>query len=110
LKNDEQMMDEIFFALSDKTRRHIVQTLLSTDRPITVTELAEPYEMSLPAVSKHLKILMRSGLIKQEKEGRIRFCKVELDPMKSAFLWLGNYRMFWESNLDQLGKFLERED
>ena len=91
-------------ALADPTRRGILARLATGEA--TVTELAAPYEMSLAAVSKHLKVLEQAGLISRGKEAQWRPCKLEAGPMRDVAGWLENYRRFWEESLDQLEVYL----
>ena len=95
-----------FSALADPTRRAILARLVSGEA--SVTELAEPFEMSLPAVSKHLKVLERAGLIARGREAQWRPCRLEADPLKDAADWLENYRDFWEASLDRLEAHLRK--
>ena len=94
-----------FSALSDPTRRAILARL--TTGETTVTELAEPFEMSLPAISKHLKVLERAGLITRGREAQWRPCRLEASRLKEASDWLERYRQFWEQSLDRLESYLE---
>src|SRR5262252_10575901 len=91
-------------ALADPTRRAILARLISGEA--SVTELAEPFEMSLPAVSKHLKVLERAGLIRRGREAQWRPCRLEAGPLKEVANWLEHYRRFWEQSLDRLGDYL----
>jgi DNA-binding transcriptional ArsR family regulator len=93
-----------FAALADPTRRAILSRLASGEA--SVTELAEPFEMSLPAVSKHLKVLERAGLIARGREAQWRPCRLEAAPLKGAADWLERYRRFWEQSLDRLDDYL----
>ena len=93
-----------FSALADPTRRAILARLIPGEVP--VTELAEPFEMSLPAVSKHLKVLERSGLITRSREAQWRPCRLEAGPLKDAAEWLEHYRRFWEQSFDRLEDYL----
>ncbi len=93
-----------FAALADPTRRAILARLISGERP--VTELAAPFAMSLPAVSKHLKVLERAGLIARGREAQWRPCRLEARPLKDAFNWLEHYRRFWDQSLDRLDAYL----
>jgi DNA-binding transcriptional ArsR family regulator len=94
-----------FSALADPTRRAILARLATGEA--TVGELAEPFEMSLPAVSKHLKVLQRAGLIARGREAQWRPCRLEAAPLKSAADWIEHYRRFWEENLDRLDAYLK---
>jgi DNA-binding transcriptional ArsR family regulator len=93
-----------FAALADPTRRAILARLISGEK--SVTELAEPFEMSLPAVTKHLKVLQRAGLISQSREAQWRPCRLEAAPMREAVLWMEPYRRHWEQRLDRLDDYL----
>jgi DNA-binding transcriptional ArsR family regulator len=89
-----------FSALADPTRRAILARLASGEA--SVTELAEPFAMSLPAISKHLKVLERAGLITRSRDAQWRPCKLKVQPLKGAADWLEHYRQFWEQSLDRL--------
>jgi len=91
-------------ALADPTRRAILARLASGEA--TVTELAEPFAMSLPAVSKHLKVLQRAGLIARGREAQWRPCRLEAAPLKDAAEWIEPYRRFWEESFDRLDDYL----
>ena len=101
-------LDKTFSALSDPTRRTILTTLQRGHA--SVTELARPHNISMPAVLKHLHILERAGLIEQKKTGRVRMCRLTVAPMQQAADWLALYRIFWENQLDNLGRFLDQTD
>ena len=94
-----------FSALADPTRRAILARLVSGAS--SVTELAEPFEMSLPAVSKHLKVLEHAGLIKRGREAQWRPCRLDASPLKDAAGWLEHYRRFWEQSFDRLADYLD---
>jgi DNA-binding transcriptional ArsR family regulator len=98
-------LDQIFSALADPTRRAILARLAVGEAP--VTELAEPFAMSLPAISKHLKVLERAGLIVRGREAQWRPCRLEARPLKGALEWLEQYRVFWEQSLDRLEGYLK---
>jgi len=98
-------LSQTFAALADPTRRAILARL--TTGEATVGELAEPFDMSLPAVSKHLKVLERAGLVTRGREAQWRPCKLEAGPLKDATDWLERYRQFWEQSLDRLERYLE---
>jgi DNA-binding transcriptional ArsR family regulator len=93
-----------YAALADPTRRAILARLTSGEA--SVTELAEPFEMSLPAVSKHLKVLERAGLIARGRKAQWRPCRLEAGPLKDAADWLEHYRHFWEQSFDRLDDYL----
>ena len=101
-------LDVTFSALSDPTRRAILTTLQRGNA--SVTELARPHDISMPAILKHLRALEHAGLIEQKKAGRVRMCRLTAAPMQQAADWLSLYRVFWENQLDNLGRFLERTD
>jgi DNA-binding transcriptional ArsR family regulator len=95
----------IFSALADPTRRAILARL--ADGPATVNEIAEPFDMTLPAVSKHLKVLERAGLISRGREAQWRPCKLEAEPLREATEWMSHYRRFWEGSFDKLDAHLK---
>lgn len=99
-------LDDVFGALADPTRRGILESLSRGDQ--CVTALARPHRMSLPAISKHLRVLEKAGLICRRRDGRIHHLKLDAKPMKEAAQWIEEYRKFWEANLDSLANFLER--
>jgi DNA-binding transcriptional ArsR family regulator len=101
-------LDTTFSALSDPTRRTILLTLQRGNA--SVTELARPHEISMPAILKHLNVLEQAGLIEQKKTGRVRMCRLIVAPMQQAADWLSLYRVFWENQLDNLERFLEQTD
>jgi DNA-binding transcriptional ArsR family regulator len=94
-----------FAALADPTRRAILERLATGDA--SVTEIAEPFEMSLPAVSKHLKVLERAGLIARSREAQWRPCRLEAAPLRDADEWIERYRSFWEQSFDRLDHYLQ---
>ncbi len=98
-------IDLVFAALADPTRREILTMLLEDD--MAVTDVAEPFEMSLAAISKHLHILTRAGLIAQEKRGRVKWCKLQMNAMKDTSIWMESFGQFETVNLDAFEKFLE---
>ncbi|MEH2077807.1 MAG: metalloregulator ArsR/SmtB family transcription factor [Nostoc sp.] len=93
-----------FAALADPTRRAILAHLAKGEA--SVTELAKPFEMSLPAISKHLKVLERAGLIVRSREAQWRPCQIKAQPLKDAVDWIEQYRQFWEQRLDRLDDYL----
>lgn len=98
-------LSNTFAALADPTRRAILARL--TQGEASVTELAEPFRMSLPAVSKHLRVLERSGLISRTRTAQWRPCRLKAERMKEAVDWLEHYRKFWEASLDRLDDYLK---
>jgi DNA-binding transcriptional ArsR family regulator len=100
-------IDLVFAALSDGTRRQILTMLLEDD--MAVTDVADPFEMSLAAISKHLTILMRAGLISQEKRGRVKWCKLEPDAMREAIVWIESFGQLKALNYDAFEDFLDKE-
>jgi len=97
-------LDSVFQALADPARRVMVERL--TRGPASVSQLAEPLEMSLPAVMQHLQVLESSGLVKTEKVGRVRTCRIEPKTLRSAERWIADRRTVWERRLDRLGAYL----
>ena len=102
--NYSAALDRTFQALADPTRRAIVERL--TREPISVSELARPLAMSLPAVMQHLAVLEASGLVRSQKAGRVRTCRVNPDALSLAEQWIGARRSEWERRLDRLGRYL----
>jgi DNA-binding transcriptional ArsR family regulator len=97
-------LDRTFHALADPSRRSIVVRL--SRGPASVSELAEPLAMSLPAVVQHIDVLQKSGLVRSEKVGRVRTCRLEPAPMRSVERWIAQHRATWENRLDRLGDVL----
>jgi DNA-binding transcriptional ArsR family regulator len=102
--NYQAQLDLMYQALADPGRRVMVERL--TRGPASVSELAEPLDMSLPAVVQHLQVLEASGLVKSQKVGRVRTCRIEPAALRSAEKWIGEQRMIWERRLDRLGEYL----
>tara|TARA_R110002020_G_scaffold105459_2_gene246014 strand:- start:769 stop:1104 length:336 start_codon:yes stop_codon:yes gene_type:complete len=100
-------LDQVFAALADPTRRAILAMLLEDD--MAVTDVAEPFAMSLAAISKHLVVLERSGLISQEKRGRVKWCKLEPDALRGASVWMQGFGQFEPLNLEAFERFLAAE-
>jgi DNA-binding transcriptional ArsR family regulator len=100
-------LDTTFSALSDPTRRRIIESL--SRQEMRVTELAEPFSMSLPAVSKHLRVLENAGLLKRRRLGREHHLQLNPAPIQRASAWIEQYRKFWEGSLDRLAEYLENE-
>jgi DNA-binding transcriptional ArsR family regulator len=105
VKRKPDHLDATFGALSDPTRRAIVERL--SRGKASVSELAEPFDMSLPGFSRHLGVLEDAGLIERRKEGRVRNCELKEDPMRAAMQWIATYGRFWDDQLASLGRFLE---
>jgi DNA-binding transcriptional ArsR family regulator len=104
--NYSESLDRIFYALSDHSRRSIVEEL--SKKEASVSELAKPFNMSMPAVVQHIQVLEECGLISTHKSGRVRMCRIEPRSLEVIEGWLTQRRRFWEKNLDRLGEFLER--
>ena len=100
-------LDKTFAALADPARRAMVERLVQG--PASVSELARPLPMSLPAVMLHLKVLEESGLVTSRKEGRVRTCRIEPKMLSQAEKWVGERRQMWERSLDRLGQFLDED-
>jgi DNA-binding transcriptional ArsR family regulator len=105
VKCPPRVLSRTFAALADPTRRRILKQLAHGDR--CVTDLARPYSMSLPAVSKHLRVLENAGLVRRRRRGRVHSLKLEAAPMKQAQAWIEEYRRFWEGSLDRLDEYLK---
>ncbi|WP_209003587.1 metalloregulator ArsR/SmtB family transcription factor [Labrenzia sp. CE80] len=101
-------LDNTFAALSDSTRRAIISRLSQGEA--TLSDLADPFDMSLTAVSKHLKVLSDAGLVDIEKRGRSRHCRLQGEPIKEAVDWLDKYEAFWVDRFDSLARHLAKED
>ena len=97
---EEALLDRVFFALSDPVRRAILQRL--GEQASLVSELAAPFDISLQAVSRHIQVLVRAGLVRQERSGRISRCSLEAGPIYSAALWLNRYSTYWQQQFDLL--------
>ncbi|MGB7848065.1 MAG: metalloregulator ArsR/SmtB family transcription factor [Candidatus Acidiferrum sp.] len=101
-------LDSTFGALADPTRRAILATLMLGQA--SITELAKPHHMSLPAVMKHVRVLEHAGLVSQKKTGRTRRCQLAAKPLKDAESWLSQYRIFWEGTFDSLERYLNQSN
>lgn len=104
VEHQSPALDRVFAAVADPTRRAILTAL--SHRPATVTELARPFPVSLNAISKHVKVLERAGLIHREVIGREHHCRLEARPLRRATAWLEHYRGFWEMRLDALERHI----
>ena len=102
----EHGVADIFSALGDRTRLEIVARLVRGE--VTISDLASPLEMSLTAVSKHVAVLQRAGLVGVEKRGRTRYCRLQAAPFREAASWLNECEQFWSQNLDRLAMHLDR--
>ncbi|HEX5619458.1 MAG TPA: metalloregulator ArsR/SmtB family transcription factor [Solirubrobacteraceae bacterium] len=105
MPNQGATLDRVFQALSDPSRRAMVERL--SRGPASVSELAQPLAMSLPAVMQHLQVLETSGLVRSEKVGRVRTCRIEPVPLQTAEQWINERQSGWERRLDRLGDYLE---
>ena len=106
VKYQSDTLNRTFAALADPTRRRILAHLAQGDK--RVTHLARPHPMSLPAVSKHLRVLEKAGLLRRRRYGRVHEMKLEATPLKQAAEWVEEYRKFWEGSLDRLAAYLEK--
>ena len=106
VKYSSRTLDRTFAALADPTRRQILAHLARGDR--RVTDLARPHDMSLPAVSKHLRVLENAGLLRRRRYGRVHEMRLNAEPLKKAAQWVEDYRKFWEGSLDRLAAYLEK--
>src|SRR5580658_7790703 len=104
-KTDEAVLDLVFGALADPVRRTILNRLDGQD--CLVTELAEPFDISLQAVSRHIQVLVRAGLVTQERTGRISRCRLDAGPILDASLWLNRYSRYWQAQFDTLAMWLD---
>ena len=105
MSNSKDRLSSTFAALADPTRRKILALLADGEK--TVTQLAEPFNISQPAISKHLKVLERAGLIERGREAQWRPAKLQAAPLKEASTWVNQYRQHWEESFDRLGVYLE---
>jgi DNA-binding transcriptional ArsR family regulator len=102
----DDTLSTTFAALADPTRRAILERLARGDA--TVGELAQPFDLTMPAISKHLSVLERAGLIAKSRDGQRRNCRITATPLKNATSWLNEYRRHWEANLESLDSYLTR--
>jgi DNA-binding transcriptional ArsR family regulator len=107
VEHSQIALDRVFSAVSDPTRRAILETLAR--KPATITEIATPFPVSLNAVSKHVMVLERAGLIRREVHGREHLCWLDPQPLRDATAWLDHYRQFWNVRLDALEKYVARK-
>src|SRR5882672_9846069 len=101
----EELLDRVFFALSDPVRREILQRV--SEEALLVSELAAPFNISLQAVSRHIQVLVRAGLVRQERTGRISRCRLDTGPILQASLWLNRYSRYWQAQFDTLAMWLD---
>jgi DNA-binding transcriptional ArsR family regulator len=106
VKYPSSRLNRTFAALADPTRRRMLEQLARGER--CVTDLARPHSMSLPAVSKHLRVLEKAGLLRRRRYGRVHQLRLEAKPLKQAALWVEEYRKFWEESFDRLAAYLEK--
>src|ERR1700736_1253612 len=106
VKYSATTLNRTFAALPDPTRRRILRHLAGGDR--CVTDLARPHSISLPAISKHLRVLEKAGLLRRRRYGRVHKMQLEAKPLKQAAQWVEEYRRFWEGSLDRLAEYLEK--
>src|SRR5436190_19836578 len=106
VKYSPAALNQTFAALADPTRRRILADLATGDRCVTL--LAKPYAMSLPAISKHLRVLEKAGLLRRRRYGRVHQMQLQAEPLKRAADWVEKYRKFWEGSLDRLAAYLEK--
>ncbi len=105
---EEELLDRVFFALSDPVRRTILGRL--SDGALLVNEIAEPFDISLQAVSRHIQVLVRAGLVQQERTGRISRCSLDAGPIFQAAVWINRYSKYWQAQFDALKGWLGKLD
>lgn len=108
VKYSGEQLDAVFAALADATRRGILESLSRGE--LAVSELAAPYEMSLPGFMKHLRVLEQAGLVSRSKEGRVVSCALQAGPLKNASAWMARYEKFWTEKLDSLARYLYQQE
>lgn len=108
IRQDDELLDRVFAALADPTRRAILRRLSLGEA--TVGELADPFAVSRPAISKHLNVLERAGLVHRHADGRVNRCRLDAAPLKDVSAWVDRYRRYWEGSLDALADYLEGEE
>src|SRR6059058_519100 len=104
-RSEDELLDAVFFALSDPVRRAILARL--GEQALLVSQLAEPFAISLQSVSRHIQVLVRAGLVSQERTGRISRCRLEAGPIFEAALWLNRYSKYWQAQFDTLAVWLD---
>lgn len=108
MASPEDALDAVFFALSDPVRRRILERL--DGEALLVSELAAPFDISLQAVSRHIQVLVRAGLISQARSGRISRCSLDAEPLEDAAIWLNRYAKYWQNQFETLVQHLDRID
>ena len=108
LTKPEDALDAVFFALSDPVRRRILERL--DGEALLVSELAKPFDISLQAVSRHIQVLVRAGLVRQDRSGRISRCSLDAQPLEDAALWLNRYAKYWQAQFESLVRHLDHID
>jgi DNA-binding transcriptional ArsR family regulator len=108
VKYSSRTLNRTFAALADPTRRRILAHLAQGDK--CVTHLAKPHAMSLPAISKHLRVLEKAGLLRRNRYGRVHEMRIDAKPLRQAAQWVDEYRKFWQGSLDRLAQYLEKEN
>ncbi len=106
MRSHEDQLDQTFAALASKTRRAILARLAEGEA--TVNELAEPFKMSLPAISRHIKVLERAGLVTQGQKAQYRPCTIDVTPLKEISKWTEQYRPIWEASFDRMDDYIEQ--
>jgi DNA-binding transcriptional ArsR family regulator len=106
LNVSQARLDLLFRALGDRTRRKLIARL--AEQPATVSELAQPFAMSLPAISRHIRVLERAGLVARRVDGRVHHCSLNPQGLEAAEAWLEQYRRFWHGQLRALARYVER--
>jgi DNA-binding transcriptional ArsR family regulator len=107
-RSEEELLDTVFFALSDPIRRAILARL--GEEALLVSQLAEPFDVSLQSVSRHIQVLVRAGLVQQERTGRISRCRLDVGPIYSAAVWINRYSKYWQEQFGMLAAVLEEID
>jgi DNA-binding transcriptional ArsR family regulator len=106
--SETSRLDRVFFALADATRRDILRRLRK--EPLQVSSIAEDYAVSMQAVSRHIQVLVRAGLVRQERSGRISACSLDAGPLSEAAVWINDYSHYWQAQFDALKNWLEQDD
>jgi DNA-binding transcriptional ArsR family regulator len=107
-RTEDELLDAVFFALSDPIRRAILTRL--GEEALLVSQLAEPFDVSLQSVSRHIQVLVRAGLVQQERTGRISRCRLDVGPIYSAAIWMNRYSKYWQEQFGMLAAALEEID